>query len=220
MVTAQVPVGAQPEGLATDGARVWVVLQQDDRLVEIEAATGSKVRTVLLPPGGEPRPAALAPAVAGRPATVWVLDFGADRVIPVDASSGQVGIPVKACAGPQALAVSGGTLWVACLSGRLVAVDLVSRRVHGTVHLTAQAGTPDAVTVADGVVYVALSNGPAVLSVDPATLRVTGRSLLGQSGPLTKADVDVLVADGQLWVSSWNEHGVHHDPVGSLGPPP
>jgi len=219
-VAARVPVGAQPEGLATDGTHLWVVLQKDSQLVELDAATGSTLGTVLLPSGGEPRLAAYAPAAPGRPATVWVTDFGGDRLVPVDAADGRVETAVAACPGPQALAVSGGTLWVACLSGRLVAVDLSTRRVRGTVDLTSLDGPPDAVTVAGGKVYVALSTGPAVLVVDPARMRVTALSRVGSSGPLTNADVDVLVVMGQVWVTSWNEQGVHHDPVGSLGPPP
>ncbi len=219
-ISARVKVGAQPEGLASDGKRLWVVLQQESKLVELDAATGAAGRTVRLPAGGEPRLAAYAPAAAGRAATVWVLDFGADRVVPVDAATGKVGSPVAACPGPQALFADGGTLWVACLSGRLVAVDLTTRKVRGSVDLTATDGPPDAVTVSGGKVWVGLSTGPAVLAVDPATMKVTGSSTVGDAGALPNADIDVLVAGGQVWVSSWNEQGVHHDPVGWLGPPP
>ena len=49
---------------------------------------------VRLPAGGEPRLAAYAPAAAGRRATVWVSDFGGNRVVPVDAATGKVGTPV------------------------------------------------------------------------------------------------------------------------------
>ncbi len=98
-VAARVPVGAQPEGLATDGTHLWVVLQKDSQLVELDAATGSTLGTVLLPSGGEPRLAAYAPAAPGRPATVWVTDFGGDRLVPVDAADGRVETAVAACPG-------------------------------------------------------------------------------------------------------------------------
>src|SRR2546430_10338560 len=47
------------------------------------------------------------------------------------AGTGKVGTAVAACAGPQALAADRTTLWVACLSGRLVAVDLATHKVRG-----------------------------------------------------------------------------------------
>ncbi len=219
-VTTRVTVGAQPEGLATDGRRLWVVLQASDQLVELDAATGARTGTVRLPAGGEPRLAAYAAASAGRAATVWVSDFGADRVVPVDAGTGKVGAPVAPCPSPLALAADARTLWVACQFGKLVAVDLATHRIRGSADLSRLDGAPDAVTVSGGKVWVALSTGPAVLTVDPATFAVTGFAKLGDDPVLTNADIDVVVAAGQVWVSSWNGGGVHHVPVGSLGPPP
>jgi YVTN family beta-propeller protein len=209
-VTTRVTVGAQPEGLATDGTHLWVVLQQDRRLAELDAATGAVVRTVQLPADGEPRLAAYAPAGPGRRATVWVSDYGGDRVVPVDAATGKVGTPVAACAAPQAVAVGGRTLWVACQDGWLATVDLTTHRAARVTDLRQMDGSPDAITVADGAVWTALSTGPVVLRVDPATERVTGRHEVADDGPLTNADVDVLVADGQVWVSSFNGQAVHH----------
>ncbi len=219
-VKTRVTVGPQPEGLATDGRRLWVVLQASNQLVELDAATGARTGTVRLPAGGEPRLAVHAAAAAGRAATVWVSDFGADRVVPVDARTGKVGTPVAACPSPLALAADARTLWVACQFGKLVAVDLATHRIRGSADLSQLDGAPDAVTVSGGKVWVALSTGPAVLTVDPATFAVTGFAKLGDDPVLTRADIDIVVAAGQVWVSSWNGGGVHHVPVGSLGPPP
>ncbi len=214
--TVTVPVGAQPEGLTTDGKHLWVVLQQDARLAELDATTGAKVRTVALPSGGEPRLAAYAPAVGGRPATVWVSDYGGNRVVPVEAATGKVGAPVPACAAPQALAVAGRTLWLACQDGWLVTVDLVTHRATRATDLRQLDGNPDAIAVADGVVWTALSTGPVVLRVDPATSTVTGRWEAATDGPLISADVDLVVAAGQVWVSSYNGGTVHHTPVSAV----
>jgi len=209
-VTMRVTVGAQPEGMTTDGTHLWVVLQQDGRLSERDAATGAPVRTVKLPAGGEPRLAAYAPAASGRRATVWISDYGRDRLVPVDAATGKVGKPVAACAAPQALAASGRTLWVACQDGWLVTVDLTTHASARATDLRQMDGAPDAITVADGAVWTALSTGPVVLRVDPVTRKVTGQQQAGDDGPLTNADVDLVVAADQVWVSSFNGQAVHH----------
>jgi len=218
--TVTVAVGQQPEGLTTDGTHLWVVLQPDDRLVELDATSGARVRSVALPTGGEPRLAAYAPAVGGRPATVWVSDYGGNRVVPVDAATGRVGTPVAACAAPQALAVAGRTLWLACQDGWLVTVDLVTRASARATDLRQLDGSPDAVTVSGGTVWTALSSGPRVLTVDPASKAVTGQWQAADDGPLTSADVDLVVAGGQVWVTSYQGGSVHHVPVGSIGPAP
>jgi PQQ-like domain len=218
-VTTRVKVGAQPEGLTSDGTHLWVVLQQDDRLVELDAATGAPVRTVRLPAGGEPRLAAFAPAAAGRRATVWVTDFGGNRVVPVDAVTGKVGAPVGACAAPLALAVAARVLWLGCQDGWLVTVDLSTHRAARATDLTQLAGAPDAVTVAGAVVWTALSTGPVVLRVDPATAKVTGQRQAGDDGPLVNADVDLVVAADQVWVSSFNGKVVHHIAVNDVTTP-
>ena len=218
-VATRVSVGAQPEGLTTDGTHLWVVLQQDGRLVELDAATGAAVRSVRLPAGGEPRLAAYAPAAAGRRATVWVTDFGGNRVVPVDAATGKVGTPVPACAAPLALAVAARVLWLGCQDGWLVTVDLTTHRSARATDLTQMEGAPDAVTVADGAVWTALSTGPVVLRVDPASTRVTGREQAGDDGPLVNADVDLVVAADQVWVSSFNGKVVHHIPLTDVAAP-
>jgi len=64
--------------------------------------------------------------------------------------------------------------------------------------------------VADGAVWTALSTGPVVLRVDPVTRKVTGQQQAGDDGPLTNADVDLVVAADQVWVSSFNGQAVHH----------
>jgi hypothetical protein len=127
-----------------------------------------------------------------------------------------VGAPVAACAAPQALAVAGRTLWLACQDGWLVTVDLVLHTATRATDLRQLDGNPDAITVADGVVWTALSTGPVVLRVDPATSAVTGRWEAAQDGPLISADVDLVVAAGQVWVSSYNGGTVLHAPVGSV----
>jgi hypothetical protein len=143
VVVRRVLVGDQPEGLATDGSHLWVVLRAQARLAEVDVRT-ARLRTVARAAGGEPRLAVYAAAAPGRAAAVWVNDFGADRLVPVDAATGRVGVPVAACAGPQAMAVGTRTLWTACLSAALVGVDLVTHTVAVTLRLGSD---PDAVAV-------------------------------------------------------------------------
>jgi hypothetical protein len=95
-----------------------------------------------------------------------------------------------------------------------VAVTLRLGSDPDAVAVTATTGTPT------GQVWVGLSTGPALAHLDASTRAVTGQWQVADTGPLPNADVDVLVAGGQVWVSSWNGRGVLHVPVGSLGPSP
>jgi hypothetical protein len=109
---------------------------------------------------------------------------------------------------------------VACQDGWLVTVDLTSHRTARATDLRQLDGAPDAITVSGGTVWTAMSTGPFLLTVDPVRKTVTGSRAMGDDGPLVNADVDVVVALGKVWVSSYNAQGVYHAPVGSMGPPP
>jgi DNA-binding beta-propeller fold protein YncE len=202
-VTCRIAIGDQPEGLATDGRTLWVVLEQPDRLVEVDGGTGAVRRTINLPDGAQPR---LALYDKG---TVWVADYLGNRLVPVDAAKGTVGDPVTGCEHPQGLAVAGDRLWVACLGTE----EVVAVRTTGTREIAERVRVPrdpDGVSFADGRLYVALSDGPGVRAIDVAGGTIGRAQSLGSSGPLTDANVDVLAVGGQVWVTSFNEQRLYH----------
>ena len=48
---------------------------------------------------------------------------------------------------------------------------------------------------------------------------MTGREQAGDDGPLVNADVDLVVAADQVWVSSFNGKVVHHIPLTDVAAP-
>jgi hypothetical protein len=98
---------------------------------------------------------------------------------------------------------------VACTTEEvLVGVDTVTLELTSRLALP---GAPDAVAAgADGQLLVALQTGPALAVIDPRDPAVLHQHTLGEVGQLyDQANVDVLVADGQAWVSSYRESGVY-----------
>ena len=210
-VTCRVTVGNQPEGIATDGTTVWVVLESPHALAELDGATGKVDARSSCRPTAQPR---LALHVDG---TVWVADYQGNRLFPVDASTGKVGHAVTGCAHPQGLDVAAGKLWVACLGTQ----EVVAVRLSGTPAVVTRVkvpGDPDGVHADGGRLYVALSNGPGVRVLDVATGKLGAAVPLGTHGPLSDANVDVLTAGGDVWVTSFDEQKLYHPaPSGDQG---
>ncbi|CUR54046.1 exported hypothetical protein [metagenome] len=86
------PNGSEPEGLAYDGRRLWVVDQAGDRVVAMDPATGRVTAKVAV--GSEPR------LVSSGPSAVWVSNYGDGSVTRVrpDAVRSQT---VQGCTTPQ-----------------------------------------------------------------------------------------------------------------------
>lgn len=210
-VTCRVTVGDQPEGITTDGSTVWIVLEAPHALAELDGATGAVRRTIALPADAQPR---LALLVDG---TVWVADYQGNRLFPVDASTGRVGPAVTGCAHPQGLDVAAGKLWVACLGTQ----EVVAVRLTGAPAVVTRVkvpGDPDGVHADGGRLYVALSNGPGVRVLDVATGKLGAPVQLGTHGPLSDANIDVLTAGGDVWVTSFDELKLYHRPAASITP--
>jgi DNA-binding beta-propeller fold protein YncE len=148
----------------------------------------------------------LVTAAAGR---LWVSDYTSGRLSVLDIRAGQIRRSGPVCAGPQGVLVRGRTVWVACtLDNLLVGVD---RRTLAQTEQLPLPGSPDALTGgAHGQLLVALQKGPRLAVVDPsgpAVVRTVGLGHLDQL--YDQANIDVAVADGFAWVSSYLQGGVY-----------
>ena len=132
-----------------------------------------------------------------------------------DASTGKVGPAVTGCTNPQGLDVVSGKLWVACLGTQ----EVVAVQLTGTPAVVTRVkvpGDPDGVHAEGTSLYVALSNGPGVRVIDTATGKLGPAVALGTHGPLSDANVDVLTAGVDVWVTSFDEQKLYHRPASSL----
>lgn len=132
----------------------------------------------------------------------------------VDPGSGEVTASARVCSGPQGLAVTARQVWTACtFSDQVVGLDPASLEVTSDVPVS---GYPDPLTVSpDGTLLVVPEQGPAVVSIDPASGEVVDERVLGELAPLgDRANLDATVLDGEVWVTSHSTDRVYHLPAG------
>jgi YVTN family beta-propeller protein len=101
-----VTLGFPPSAVADGDGSVWVTDQLDDRLAQIDPATGRITKFIPLPVGSEPM------AVAAARSGVWVANALDDTVSRIDPQRGVV-TEIKVGFSPTALAVAGDQIWVA-----------------------------------------------------------------------------------------------------------
>ena len=189
-VAAEVPVGAYPEGIATDGGSIWVANTSDHTLSDINVRSRDVVRT--LAPGGT------VDGVAAGNDQLWAFntaEYG--NVSRLDPTFGTVVSRVKLSrfagtfpASSTAAAVGGGSAWFA---DNAAAVVQVTR--GGSIISTTNVGNqPSGIAVGANSAWVADSMSDTVTRIEPsgdvmATINV-GR---GASG--------IAVGGGAVWVA-------------------
>jgi hypothetical protein len=110
------------------------------------------------------------------------------------------------------MAEAAGRLWVACtFSDEVVSLDPVTLE---RLSRTPVEGLPDSVVADDGRLLVVAEEGPRLVVVDPSTGEVTDDQVLGAESALyDSANLDVAVAGGQAWVSSFTADRVYRVPL-------
>jgi sugar lactone lactonase YvrE len=139
-----------------------------------------------------------------------VSDLGGGTLTRIDPSSGKTATSARLCNGPQGLASSGTTVWVACTTqGVVLAVDERTLQVTGRL---AVAHEPDAVRVYGGRVYVVATLGPTLheLADDPRHPALLRSRKLGEAFMLhDQANVDLVLAAGSVLVTSFGQGRVY-----------
>jgi DNA-binding beta-propeller fold protein YncE len=187
-------LGGGPEGIGAGFDSVWVVRQDAHVLTRLDR-TGAPQADI--PVGTQPR------LLTFGPDAVWVSDFGAGTLVRVDPVTGGTRVSESLCEGPQGLAVDEGVVWVACTtSDEVLAVDAQTLTVRGRVAVD---GEPDGLLVHDGSLWVAAPHGPTLveISLDADAPAVLGSTPLADDAALNdRANVDLAVAGGHIWVSA------------------
>ena len=200
-VAKTVTIGDEPEGVTAASGSLWVVQQRPATLVEVDPDTAEVVRRT--PVGAGPR------LVVGALGALWMSDYTAGKVIRIDPSGGHPRTSPALCDGPQGMAAVAGRLWVACTNDETVlALDPGTLRRTATLKVS---GHPDALAEdGNGHLLVALQDGPALATVDPAEPAVSRRQRLGRALPLhDRANVDLVVGGGKAYVTSYLDARVY-----------
>jgi YVTN family beta-propeller protein len=181
-VTATIPVGAYPEGVAADpvAGTVYVTNTGDNTVSVIDAATSTVTATI--PVGTNPEGVAADPAAG----TVYVttVNAGGAAVSVIDAATNAVTatIPIGSDSFGVAVDPAAGTVYAtSSLDGTVSVIDAATNAVTATIPVGSD---PAAVAVdpAAGTVYVTNQGDNTVSVIDAATSTVTATIPVG-AGP-------------------------------------
>ncbi len=201
-VTATVPVGLSPEGIAVDPLTdtVYVADSMADTISLVGGATDTVTETLRV--GADPVAVAVDPATD----TVYVANYLGGTVAVIDGRTGAETGAVAVGATPQAIAVDPATdiVYVTHFADNTVSViDGATSRLIGTLSVGAD---PKALAVdpATDTVYVANASNDTISVIDGATYTVTATIAVG-AGP------DAVALDpstGTVYVGNAGGHSV------------
>ncbi|HWM74545.1 MAG TPA: hypothetical protein VNQ53_12425 [Nocardioides sp.] len=194
------PARSEPEGLAWDGAHLWVVDQANARVVQL-APDGAEVSSTDV--GEGPR------LTAAGPSGIWVTNYVEGSLSHIaDAQGSTISLP--GCTGPQGVAELAGKVWVACtVTSSVVALDVESREVVSTIEEVPDA---DAVVAHEDTVYVVGQSGPTVYAIDAATGEIRDEVALGDA-PRTQENVGAAVVGDELVVTHPDARTIYTVPL-------
>ena len=202
----RIRTGAEPEGVAAGFGLIWVVTQGAGDLVRVDPELGEIISRTGIGQGAR--------LVEVGDDAVYVAQFEQDRVLRVAPGSGRITArSPEVCDGPQGMAEAGGLLgspaprttsssaWTRCRYG-------CGSRWRCPVSRTRSPSTPT------GRCWSPTSDGPTLSRVDPGEAAVVGTLALSDELPLyDEANLDLALADGEAWVSSYVADQVHHVPL-------
>ena len=186
-ITRSIDLGSRRAiALTASANRLWVADVTENAVVEIDAASGVKRRTLLL----DHKPSAL---IAGR-RTIWVASYDAGVVDAVDRRTGETFASLHVGNGPVALAATKDAIWVAN------SLDSTVSRINPTTGLVAPVlpvgSAPSSLAVARGSVWVGNEYGASITRIDPRHARVTGTAGVGG------AAVSLAALHDRVWVGT------------------
>jgi virginiamycin B lyase len=191
-LAATIPVGPQPEGIATTPGAVWVVNKGGPSVSRIDPATNKVVATIRIGPVQDCCSDHM--QVAASAGAVWVSLPSIDRIVRIDAATNAVVARVRLSEQPCAfLAVGRRRVWAASghCGGSVMRIDGRTNRPAGAVR---RLSAPIGVAVGFGSVWAADLDAEQIVRINPHTDRIVGRlQLRGQP-------VRLAVGFGSLWV--------------------
>ena len=187
-----IPVGSGPFGVSSDGTHVWVANKGEDTVSEIEASSGTVIRTI--PVGSNPE------GVSSDGTDVWVANQG--TVSEIEASSGTVirTIPVDGGGGPDGVSSDGTHVWVANNDESTVSEIEAS---SGTVIRTIPVGSNPWGVSSDGTHVWVANNSEGTVSEIEASSGTVIRTI-----PVGFAPTGVSSDGTHVWVTNTSEDTV------------
>lgn len=202
------PIGSDPISVVAAFGAVWVADLSAGTVTAVDARSGSVVATAALSDG--------AVRLAAGDGAVWATGQ-TDTLTRIDPHPAGVGLATRTVSvggTPIGVAVSGGSVWTADLSGALVRVAAGSLQVTRTVPLSdtgaaagqisgiqapgsRSTGGPETVAVVGGQVWAASYAGTVVHAIDASTGRAAGTPVK-VPGPVT----ELVSWHGHLWVAT------------------
>jgi virginiamycin B lyase len=191
-LAATIPVGPQPEGIATTPGAVWVVNKGGPSVSRIDPATNKVMATIRIGPAQACCSDHIALAVGAG--AVWVTLPNADSIVRIDPATNTVVARVHLSQQPCAFLGAGErTVWAAgghC-AGSVMRIDGRTNRAAGAVK---GMSVPVGIAVGLGSVWVADLDARQIVRVDSDTGRIVGRL------QLRGLPVRLAVGFGSLWV--------------------
>jgi YVTN family beta-propeller protein len=190
--TAAFPTGTTPQGVAYDGANMWVANWGDNTVSEIRAFDGKALATI--PVGHQPR------GVAFDGADIWVTNLGSNTVTKIRVSDGAVVGTYPAGLGPTGIAFDGTNMWVADEAQNAVSKIRVS---DGTNQGTYPTGLAPGYLAYDGANMWVTNGGDATIT----KIRGTDGATLG-TYPTGAYPFGVAFDGSSMWVASTDDNAI------------
>jgi streptogramin lyase len=144
--------------------------------------------------GGTP----VAIAVGDGDGGVWVADNSGSRVIELDPMDGRpVGRPIPVAAGPEAIAVGAGGVWVTSGDGTVTRIDPHTRQPE---RAPAKVADPGGIVAGEGSVWITSRARGTVTRLDATTLESVGDPI-----PVGAAPAEVAFGGGAAWVANTDD---------------
>jgi DNA-binding beta-propeller fold protein YncE len=203
-LAATIPVGHQPEGIASTPGAVWVLNKGGPSVSRIDPATNTVVATIRLGPAAECCSDHM--SVAAGVGAVWVSLPSTASIVRIDPDTNTVVARVRLSREPCAFVAAGeGTVWAA--GGHCVgSVMRINGRTNKPAGLVNGLSAPVGIAVGLGSVWVADLDAGEIVRVDPHTARVVGRLRL------RGLPVRLAVGFGSLWVRDDSGRVLRIDP--------
>lgn len=192
-IVGQIPVGAQPGGIAFGEGAVWVANSGADAIARIDPRTQAVVDTIDV--GKAPT------GVAVGNGSVWVANGGERSVSRINVSTGRVVDTITVGNGPSAIAFGADAVWVANRGdGTVMRIDPSTDTPGPAIGVGA---TPSAIVIDDLGAWVASEDGGVVVHLDPGSGVTLATPIAVGSRPTALA-----IGAGAVWVASAGDGSV------------
>jgi class 3 adenylate cyclase/DNA-binding beta-propeller fold protein YncE len=206
-----VPVGTDPNAVASGPGALWVTNLGDQTLQRIDISSGTASPARALPE--------LPTAVAVGGDRVWVASSFGGTVHQIDPTQALSGAPIDVGSGAAGIAFGEDAVWVTdSHTNSLLRIDRQTREIVERFPLAEGSG-PSGVAVGFGSVWVAEPLAGRLEEID-LTGQVVGTTPLLEEGDLPGTSLDVAVGEGYVWVAVQKSDTVMRiDPDSNRGQP-